>query len=46
MTVEMSPQYVDLIVQRFVAEVPGAATTLDRTGETWAQAVSRLPETL
>lgn len=44
MTVELSPRYVDLIVQRFVAEVPGAATVLDRTGETWAQAASRLPE--
>lgn len=42
MTVEVSPRYVDLIVQRFVAEVPGAATCLDRTGETWAQAVDRL----
>lgn len=42
MTVELSPRYVDLIVQRFVAEVPGAAACLDRTGETWAQAADRL----
>ena len=42
MTVELSPRYVDLIVQRFVAEVPGAATYLDRTGETWAQAADHL----
>ena len=46
MTVELSPRYVDLIVQRFVAEIPGAATYLDRTGETWAQAADRLPETV
>ena len=39
---ELSPRYVDLIVQRFLAETPGAATCLDRTGETWEQAKQRL----